>query len=54
MEGEAFLMRGSFVDAEICQYRALHDAERDGQLCMVLAAHFCGCAQRCFRENSAG
>lgn len=40
MEGEAFLMRGSFVDAEICQYRALHDAERDGQLCMVLAAHF--------------
>ena len=40
MEGEAFLMRGSFVDAEICQYRALHDAERDGQVCMVLAAHF--------------
>lgn len=40
MEGEAFLMRCSFVDAEICQYRALQDAECAGQLCMVLAAHF--------------
>lgn len=40
MEGEAFLMRCNFVDAEICQYRALQDAECAGQLCMVLAAHF--------------
>ncbi|MFR7450872.1 MAG: hypothetical protein ACLUUL_02065 [Gemmiger sp.] len=40
MEGEAFLMRFNFVDAEICQYRALQDAECAGQLCMVLAAHF--------------